>query len=61
VLIEAKPYRQHGQVLLNGERDPLTHMEQYLTAKKLYTTRWKNGIAQEFSRELGAVVKGLEG
>ena len=61
VLIEAKPYRQHGQVLLNGERDPLTHMEQYLTAKKLYTTRWKNGIAQEFSRELGAVVKGLDG
>jgi pyruvate dehydrogenase E1 component alpha subunit len=61
VLIEAKPYRQHGQVLLNGERDPLTHMEQYLTAKKLYTTRWKNGIAQEFSRELGAVVKGLGG
>jgi pyruvate dehydrogenase E1 component alpha subunit len=61
VLIEAKPYRQHGQVLLNGARDPLTHMEQYLTAKKLYTTRWKNGIAQEFSRELTAVVKGLEG
>ncbi|MDT7816672.1 MAG: hypothetical protein QOJ42_6588 [Acidobacteriaceae bacterium] len=60
VLIEAKPYRQHGQVLLNGERDPLTHMERYLTAKKLYTTRWKNGIAQQFSRELGAVIKGLE-
>jgi pyruvate dehydrogenase E1 component alpha subunit len=61
VLIEAKPYRQHGQVLLNGDCDPLTHMERYLTAKKLYTTRWKNGIAQQFSRELGAVVKGLEG
>jgi pyruvate dehydrogenase E1 component alpha subunit len=60
VLIEAKPYRQHGQVLLSGERDPLAHMERYLTAKKLYTTRWKNGIAQQFSRELGAVVKGLE-
>jgi TPP-dependent pyruvate/acetoin dehydrogenase alpha subunit len=61
VLVEAKPYRQHGQVSLNGERDPLTHMERYLTAKKLYTTRWKNGIAQQFSRELGTVVKGLEG
>jgi TPP-dependent pyruvate/acetoin dehydrogenase alpha subunit len=61
VLIEAKPYRQHGQVSLNGDRDPLTHMERYLTAKKLYTTRWKNGLAQEFSRELKAVVKGLEG
>ena len=61
VLIEAKPYRQHGQVLLNGARDPLTHMERYLTAKKLYTARWKNGIAQQFSRELSAAVKGLEG
>jgi TPP-dependent pyruvate/acetoin dehydrogenase alpha subunit len=60
VLIEAKPYRRHGQVLLNGERDPLTHMEQYLTAKKLFSTRWKTGIAQQFSRELGAVVKELE-
>jgi hypothetical protein len=36
-------------------------MERYLTAKKLYTAQWKNGIAQQFSRELGAVVKGLEG
>ena len=61
VLIEAKPYRQHGQVLLNTDRDPLTHMEQYLTAKRLFTTRWKNGIAKQFSRELGAVVKELEG
>jgi acetoin:2,6-dichlorophenolindophenol oxidoreductase subunit alpha len=61
VLIEAKPYRQHGQVLLNTERDPLAHMERYLTAKKLFTTRWKNGIAQQFSRELGAAVKELEG
>jgi TPP-dependent pyruvate/acetoin dehydrogenase alpha subunit len=61
VLIEAKPYRRHGQVLQNTERDPLTHMERYLTAKKLFTTRWKNGIAQQFSRELGAVVKELEG
>jgi acetoin:2,6-dichlorophenolindophenol oxidoreductase subunit alpha len=61
VLIEAKPYRQHGQVLLNTERDPLTHMEQYLTAKKLFTTRWKNGIAQQFSRELDAVMRKVEG
>jgi acetoin:2,6-dichlorophenolindophenol oxidoreductase subunit alpha len=61
VLIEAKPYREHGQVLLNTERDPLTHMEQYLTAKKLFTTRWKNGIAQQFSRELDAVMRKVEG
>jgi pyruvate dehydrogenase E1 component alpha subunit len=61
VLIEAKPYRQHGQVLLNTERDPLTHMEQYLTAKKLFTERWKNGIVQQFSRELDAVIRKVEG
>jgi acetoin:2,6-dichlorophenolindophenol oxidoreductase subunit alpha len=61
VMIEAKPYRQHGQVLLNGERDPLTHMEQYLTAKKLFTTRWKNGLLQQFSRELDAVIRKVEG
>ena len=61
VLIEAKPYRQHGQVLLNTERDPLTHMEQYLTAKKLFTTRWKNGLVQQFSRELDAVMRKVEG
>jgi TPP-dependent pyruvate/acetoin dehydrogenase alpha subunit len=60
VLIEAKPYRQHGQALLNIERDPLTHMEQYLAAKKLFTARWKNGIVQQFSRELDAVMKKLE-
>jgi TPP-dependent pyruvate/acetoin dehydrogenase alpha subunit len=61
VLIEAKPYRQHGQVLSNTERDPLTHMEQYLTAKKLFTTRWKNGLVQQFSRELDAVIRKVEG
>jgi pyruvate dehydrogenase E1 component alpha subunit len=60
VLIEAKPYRQHGQVLLNAERDPLTHMEQYLTAKKLFTGRWKNGLVQQFSRELDAAIRKLE-
>jgi TPP-dependent pyruvate/acetoin dehydrogenase alpha subunit len=61
VLIEAKPYRQHGQVLSNTERDPLTHMEQYLTAKKLFSTRWKNGLVQQFSRELDAVMRKVEG
>jgi TPP-dependent pyruvate/acetoin dehydrogenase alpha subunit len=61
VLIEAKPYRQHRQVLSNTERDPLTHMEQYLTAKKLFTTRWKNGLVQQFSRELDAVIRKVEG
>ena len=58
-MIEAKPYRQHGQVLPNAARDPLTHMERYLTAKKLFTTRWKNGLVQQLSRDLAAVLKGL--
>jgi pyruvate dehydrogenase E1 component alpha subunit len=61
VLIEAKPYRQHRQVLLNTERDPLTHMEQYLTAKKLFTARWKNGLVQQFSREVDAAIRKVEG
>jgi pyruvate dehydrogenase E1 component alpha subunit len=61
VLIEAKPYRQHGQALLNTGRDPLTHMEQYLAAKKLFTARWKNGLVQQFSRELDAVIRKVEG
>jgi TPP-dependent pyruvate/acetoin dehydrogenase alpha subunit len=61
VLIEAKPYRQHRQALLHGERDPLTHMEQYLAAKKLFTKSWKKQLTQEFSRELNAVTRKLEG
>ncbi len=60
VLIEAKPCRQHGQVLSNTERDPLTHMEQYLKAKKLFTTRWKKGLVQQFSRELDGVIRKVE-
>jgi TPP-dependent pyruvate/acetoin dehydrogenase alpha subunit len=60
VLIEAKPYRRHGQVLLKAERDPLTHMEQYLTAKKLFTARWKKELTQQFSRELDAATRKLE-
>ena len=31
-------------LLAHGERDPLTHMERYLRAKKLFTTRWKNQL-----------------
>ena len=61
VLIEARPYRQHGHILRNGERDPLNHMERYLTARKLFTARWKNSVAQQFSRALGAASKALEG
>jgi pyruvate dehydrogenase E1 component alpha subunit len=60
VLVEGKTYRPDGQALLSIERDPLTHMERYLKAKKLFTTGWKNSIAQQFSRELDAAVQGRE-
>ena len=39
------------KLLPDAERDPLTHMEQYLTAKKLFTTRWKNQLVHSSSRE----------
>jgi TPP-dependent pyruvate/acetoin dehydrogenase alpha subunit len=53
VLIEARTYRQAGL----GEPDPLTHMEKYLAAKKLFPSRWKNRLVEEFSRELDAAAK----
>ena len=54
VLIEARSsYRQTGR----GEPDPLTHMEEYLAAKKLFHSRWKNRLVEEFSRELDAAAK----
>jgi TPP-dependent pyruvate/acetoin dehydrogenase alpha subunit len=48
VLIQALPYR------LPHERDPLLHMERYLKAKKLFSARWKNQVAKQFSRQLGS-------
>jgi TPP-dependent pyruvate/acetoin dehydrogenase alpha subunit len=59
VLVEAKTYRQDGQALLRTERDPLLHMERYLRAKKLFTTRWKNQLANRFSRDLDAAVQAV--
>jgi acetoin:2,6-dichlorophenolindophenol oxidoreductase subunit alpha len=53
VLIEARTYRQTGR----GEPDPLTHMEEYLAAKKLFHSRWKNRLVEEFSRELDTAAK----
>ncbi len=53
VLIEARTYRQAGR----GEPDPLTHMEEYLAAKKLFHSRWKNRLVEEFSRELDDAAK----
>ena len=60
VLIEGKTYRQDAQTLSDIERDPLTHMERYLKAKKLFTARWKNQLVQRFTRELDAAVRQLE-
>ena len=63
VLVEAKPYRLYSpskrHVATRGaaERDPLAHMERYLKAKGLFTSRWKNQVVQEFSRKLDAAVK----
>ncbi len=51
VLVQAEPYR------LPHERDPLLHMERYLRAKKLFSARWKNQVAQQFSRELGSYLR----
>jgi TPP-dependent pyruvate/acetoin dehydrogenase alpha subunit len=60
VLIEGKTYRQDGQALSHIERDPLTHMERYLRAKKLFTARWKNQLVHRFTRELDAAIRELE-
>jgi TPP-dependent pyruvate/acetoin dehydrogenase alpha subunit len=49
VLIEARTYRQAD--------DPLTHMEEYLAAKKLFHARWKNRLVEEFSRKLDTAAK----
>ncbi len=59
VLVEGKTYRTAGQRRLSKEaRDPLTHMERYLTAKKLFSERWKQKVMDDFSRRLDAAIKG---
>jgi TPP-dependent pyruvate/acetoin dehydrogenase alpha subunit len=58
VLVEGKTYGRADQNGLGARHnDPLTHMERYLTAKKLFHARSKNRLVQEFSRELDAAVK----
>jgi Dehydrogenase E1 component len=59
VLIEARAYRQTDQTG-RGEHDPLTHMEQYLAAKKLFHPRWKNRLVEKFSQELDAAAKAAQ-
>ena len=62
VLVEAKPYRlssptKRHVATWRRERDPLAHMERYLKAKGLFTSRWKDQVVQEFSQKLDAAVK----
>lgn len=60
VLIEARTYRPDGRALRRTERDPLIHMERYLSAKKLFTGHWKNQLIQRFSRELDDAIQTLD-
>jgi len=61
VLVEGKTYRPVGRVAKSGversQRDPLTHMERYLKAKKLFSARAKNQMVQDFSRELDVALQ----
>jgi TPP-dependent pyruvate/acetoin dehydrogenase alpha subunit len=62
VLVEAKPYRLYSPTkrrlaTRRRERDPLAHMERYLKAKGLFSSRWKDQVVQEFSQKLDAAVK----
>jgi TPP-dependent pyruvate/acetoin dehydrogenase alpha subunit len=58
VLVEARPYHTVGQRKLSkSDRDPLLHMERYLTAKKLFTEPWKQTVIAAFSRQLDAAVR----
>ena len=65
VLVEGKPYRLYSltkrrvanSAAPRGERDPLTRMERYLKTKRLFTPRWKNQLAHEFSQKLDAALK----
>jgi TPP-dependent pyruvate/acetoin dehydrogenase alpha subunit len=60
VFIEARTYTQDGRTLVRADRDPLIHMERYLSAKKLFTARWKNQLLQRFSRDLDDAVQALD-
>jgi TPP-dependent pyruvate/acetoin dehydrogenase alpha subunit len=74
VLVEGKTYRPSGKARVRTRpragsedldgwrtaRDPLTHMERYLTAKRLFTTQWKNQIVREFSQKLDAAVETVD-
>ena len=68
VLVEGKPYRLYSltkrrvanSAARRSERDPLTRMERYLKTKRLFTPRWKNQLAHEFSQKLEAALKAAQ-
>lgn len=61
VLVEGKVYRESGQTKASHGRhtgrDPLTHMEHYLKARKLFAAHWKSELVDEFAQELDAAIK----
>ncbi|MGC2403558.1 MAG: thiamine pyrophosphate-dependent enzyme [Acidobacteriaceae bacterium] len=60
VLIEGRTYRLDGRPSPRAERDPLTHMERYLSTKKLFSDHWKNQLIQQFSRDLDDAIQALD-
>jgi TPP-dependent pyruvate/acetoin dehydrogenase alpha subunit len=58
VLVEGKRYStSNAQKVSRALRDPLHHMERYLTAKKLFSERWKQKVVADFSKQLDTAVK----
>jgi TPP-dependent pyruvate/acetoin dehydrogenase alpha subunit len=59
VMIEGKTYHESGAGKRSRavERDPLIHMERYLKAKKLFKTKRKEQLVEEFTQELKRAAK----
>lgn len=55
-LIEGTSYRLSTQAE-SKKHDPLRHMEQYLTARGLFSADWKDQLVEQFSIELDLAVK----
>ncbi len=59
VMIEGRTYHESGSGKRSRSvvRDPLIHMERYLKAKKLFKSKWKEQLVDEFSQELKRAAK----
>jgi pyruvate dehydrogenase E1 component alpha subunit len=55
-LIEGTIYRLSTQSKAKLQ-DPLTHMEQYLTVRKLFPAGWKDRLVKQYSAELARVIR----